>query len=250
MWLIARYQPCCLFSSKRVDATSTGGKTLLLPSPFNLRMALLDAGLRTRGVAAGPVLFELIRTLRFAVKPPARAVVTNLFCKVAKPPRRDSRRRGEEDEDEDVPQGMQSSIAFREYVYLEGELGLGISGEEATLWEIRDLLIQINYFGKRGSFFQLMDPPHFVDELPPGFVPLDGVVVGGTGGLPRTFVLGVIQLMDDWGPTLTYEKVNVYTRQQVALGPGRDRERKTVVLPYRVTRSSRGFTVYELVSPQ
>lgn len=246
MWLVARYEPCCLFSSKRVDATSTGGKTLLLPSPFNLRMALLDVGLRTRGVAAGPALFELIRKLRFAVKPPTHVVVTNLFCKVAKPPRRDAHPRGEEDDE--VARGMQSSIAFREYVYLRGELGLGVFSDQATLEQVHGILMQVNYFGKRGSFFQLMAPPSYTEDLPSGFVILDGVVVGGTGELPRSFLLGEIQIMDDWGPTLTYDKVNVYTRETITVGPAKDRERKTVVLPYRVMRSSRGFTVYELVS--
>jgi len=248
MWLLARYEPCTLFSSKRVEATSTGGKTLLLPSPFNFRMALLDAGLRVYGASTGPNLFELIRGLRFAVKPPGRVAVTNLFSKVAKPPRRDTRVRSDESEDDEGGPGMQSSIAFREYVYLLGELVLGASGTELALGQVRDILPHVNYFGKRGSFFQLLAPPELVAELPPGFVPLDGVVVGGQGRLPGSFLLGTIQLMDDWGPTLTYDKVNVYSRATVTLGPGRDRERKTVILPYRATRSSRGFTVYELVS--
>lgn len=249
MWLIAEYRPCSLFSSKRVEATSTGGKTLLLPSPFNLRTALLDAGLRTRGAGAGPHLFNLIRSLGFAVRPPAVAVVTNLFAKVAKPPRRDTRRRGGEDEEEDgeAGPGMQSSIAFREYVYFHGDLGLAVRGEEEALREVAGLLTQVNYFGKRGGFFQLLGVPELRQDLPLGFLPLDGVVIGGGGQLQPSFFLGVIQLMDDWGPALTFDKVNVYSDLSIDLGPGRDRERKTVILPYRAVRCSRGFTVYELV---
>jgi hypothetical protein len=56
-WLIARYQPTSLFSLKHGDATSTGGKSLLVPTPFAIRMALLDAAIRTEGIAAGPVSY-------------------------------------------------------------------------------------------------------------------------------------------------------------------------------------------------
>ena len=51
MWLIAEYQPVSLFSLKNSLATSSGGKSLLVPTPYAFKMALLDAACRfSRGL--------------------------------------------------------------------------------------------------------------------------------------------------------------------------------------------------------
>ena len=69
---------------------------------------------------------------------------------------------------------MQRTIAFREYAYLTGCLSLAIGGPEASIEQISVLLPQINYFGKRGSFFQLLEYPKCTDELPENFIVLKG----------------------------------------------------------------------------
>ncbi|HXF85532.1 MAG TPA: hypothetical protein VNK49_09090 [Anaerolineales bacterium] len=51
--------------------------------------------------------------------------------------------------------------------------------------------------------------------------------------------------MDDWGEALTFEKVNVYSDDPIKIP--KDRVRRQVVFPYRLMRSSRGFSYYELV---
>src|SRR5215472_4999852 len=45
-WLIFRYSPVALFSLKMSRATSTAGKTLLIPTPYAAKMAFVDACLR------------------------------------------------------------------------------------------------------------------------------------------------------------------------------------------------------------
>jgi len=245
-WLIAEYRPVTLFSLRLGEATSTGAKTLLVPTPFAIRTALLDAAIRTQGVAAGPAAFEAIKGLRLAMRPPSQVVVTNLFAKVLKPQRSDKPgRKG----------AMQPTIAFREYAHLEGSLELALTGDEASLTTVRPLLAQVNYFGKRGSFFQLIVPPEPVeaasDEPPPGFTLLEGAYINEgqiTGRGPQAFPLGLMQLMDDWGSGLTYDKVNVYDPAKIRRpGKGDDRIRRGVVFPYRLTRTGRGFTAYEYV---
>ncbi len=75
---------------------------------------------------------------------------------------------------------------------------------------------------------------------------MDGVYVQGTqvsGQGPKAFVAGLIQIMDDWGKSLTFAKANIYTDEKIVLG--KDRVRKSVVLPYRLIRSSKGFSYYE-----
>ena len=153
-WLIAEYCPVTLFSLKLGEATSTGAKTLLVPTPFAIRTALLDAAIRTQGVAAGPAAFEAIKGLRLALRPPERVVVTSLFAKVLKPQRSDKPgRKG----------AMQRTIAFREYAHLKGSLELALTGDESAMTAIEPLLAQVNYFGKRGSFFQFVAPPKQIE---------------------------------------------------------------------------------------
>jgi len=231
-WLIARYQPVGLFSLKPSEATSTGGKSLLVPTPFAIRTALLDVAIRVRGVSYGPKAFEVIKALRLAVCPPKRAAVTSLFVKVLKP-EREADKRG---------RAMQRTIAFREYVHLEGALTLAFGGEPAHLEQVAPLLPHLTYLGKRGSFFQLLAPPREVEtvdsEPPAGFVAL----VSWNHG--ESFPLGYIQRLDDWGEDLTFEKVNIYTTERIRRG--HERISMDVVLPYVLLKAGRGFAIYEV----
>jgi hypothetical protein len=240
-WLIARYQPVSLFSLKLGEATSTGGKSLLVPTPFAIRTALLDVSIRVRGIAGAVEAFQHIKALRLAIRPPQRATVTNLFVRVLKPERHPEKR----------GRAMQPTIAFREYVHLEGTLGLALGGERSHLQHVAALLPHISYLGKRGSFFQLLAPPETIEtpetEPPADFTTLvawNQVDKRHTG--PITFPLGCIQRLDDWGPDLTFDRVNIYNRgRRYRIRHGRDRVRFDVILPYRPVRSGRGFTLYE-----
>lgn len=238
-WVIARYQPVSLFSLKHGEATSTGGKSLLVPTPFAIRTALLDVAMRVRGREYGQQAFEHIHALRLAVRPPERAAVTNLFAKVLKPER-----------DQDRSRAMQQTIAFREYVYLLGMLELAFGGETNVLEEITPLLPQVTYFGKRGSFFQCVDCTRSIDtegEEPPNtFLLMKGPTVERGQILnpsPKTFPLGIIQRMDDWGPELTFAKINIYEGEKVRMGS--ERIRFDMILPYQMRRAGRGFVIYE-----
>lgn len=242
-WLIARYQPTSLFSLKHGDATSTGGKSLLVPTPFAIRMALLDVAIRTEGVQAGPQAFDLIKSLRIAMQPPAHAAVASIFVKVLKP-EREAEARGRE---------MTQTIAFREYVHLAGELALAFGAGEAALASITQWLSQVNYFGKRGGFYQLLQPPRLMDtedsDLPLGFVGLVGPNLMHAAQ-PDAFPLGVIQRLDDWGNSLTFAKADIFNRDTKAkISLGKDRIRMDVVFPYRLIKSSRGYTLYQRMAP-
>ncbi|MBW1732714.1 MAG: hypothetical protein JRJ75_17920, partial [Deltaproteobacteria bacterium] len=128
----------------------------------------------------------------------------------------------------------QSSIGFREYVQFGGPLTLALSG--ITHAELTPLLLQLNYIGKRGGFIQLVRPPVEVGEFPEGFTVL-------TESVGSTFPLGTLQMVDDCGPGLTFDHVNIYHAKKIK--PGKDRVFHHVVLPLRPVRSSRGFTLYE-----
>ena len=236
MWLIAESRPASLFSFRSGIATSSGAKTLFLPTPFAIRTALLDTAIRTKGVAAGRAAFDWIKQLSIAVRPPERVVVTNLFAKILKPTRK-----------EEAEEAMDRTIAFREYAQLEGIMALAFNVAEEYLHDLTMLLVQVNYFGKRGCFFQMIRAPQRVEDLPMGFIPMDGVYIQDNqikGPGPQAFVPGLIQMMDDWGESLTFDKVNIYTDEKIVL---KDRVRKSIILPYRLVRSSKGFSYYERI---
>jgi len=233
MWILADYQPVGLFSLKVATATSSGGKSLLVPTPFALKMALVDAACRSRGVSEARALWPAIRELSVAVHLPERAVVTNLFTKILKP-RRNPAAPGSQD---GGPLGK--TIAFREYVWSQGKLRLAVAPiSEQQMPTLRELFLQINYLGKRGGFVQLTSPPRAVEDLPVGFVllnPRDGQQVFDGRG--------VVQILDDCGPRMTFEQADVYSGQGVKLG--KERVLNHIVLPYRLARSSRSYSLYE-----
>ncbi len=232
MWLTADYRPVTLFSLKSALATSSGAKSLLVPSPFALRMALVDAACRSYGRPRAEALWPSLRSMGLALDPPSRLVVTNLFAKILKL-RRNPALPGSADQG---PMGK--TIAFREYVWMEGELRLAFETDDTELQEVlANLASQINYLGKRGGFVQLSQLPQWREGLPDSYLRLD------PGG-PSPFVAGgVMQALDDCGATATFEKINIYSGKSMSLG--KERILRNVVLPYRLVRSSRTYTLYE-----
>jgi len=238
MWTIAEYQPTAFFSLRPHTATTSGGKSLIVPTPFAVKMALLDVAIRTQGLARGQALFPAIRDLQVAVRLPQHVVVNNTFTKILR--LKEIKTKASEKEaaiaraiaERQWP--FQKSIAFREYVQFGGPLALAFRG--MPFEDLRPLLVQINYLGKRGVFMQLLRLPSRADELPTGFTVL-------TEGINGTFPLGTLQMVDDCGPELTFERANVYSSERIR--SGKDRIFHHVVLPYRPVRSSHGFTLYE-----
>ena len=232
MWLVADYQPVGLFSLKNSLATSSGAKSLLLPTPYALKMALLDAACRRWGVIQAEASWPTLRDLPVAMRLPKQAVVTNLFAKILKP-RRSKARPGSSDVG---PLGK--TIAFREYVWLGGNLGIALQLAGNHLPRVFELLLQFNYLGKRGSFVQLLAPPRRLTSLPEGFVHLNPPET------PATFSSrGLLQMLDDCGPGVTFEQANIYSSGRIKMG--QERVLHHVVLPYRLVRSSKGYSLYE-----
>ncbi len=232
-WLIAEYQPTALFSLKPAWATSSGGKSLLVPTPYAIKMALLDAACRTEGVAAAKEAWPWLRDLTVALQPPERVVVTNLFTRILKP-RRTPAKPGTQ---HGGPLGK--TIGFREYVHFDGSLGVALGGALTDSARLEEWLLQINYLGKRGGFVQLLGLPTQAETLPPGFIVVDGDPT-------RSFLAeGVIQQLDDCDASLTFEKADVYSGKSIRLG--KERVLRHVVLPYRLVRSSKSFTLYERI---
>ena len=158
VWLKATYQPTTLFSLRPSWATSTGGKSLLLPTPYAIKLAVLDVALRTSGHQLGEAAWPWIRDLHIGVQLPSQIVVTNLFAKILKL-RRNPAPAGSMDAGP-----FQKTIGYREYVYHPEpvHLAFGVSDEQVS--QLQEWLIQINYLGKRGGFVQLLALPEQIEN--------------------------------------------------------------------------------------
>jgi hypothetical protein len=115
-------------------------------------------------------------------------------------------------------------------VHSAGDLSI-CCGKSDRAEELGDLLAQINYFGKRGGFFQyLPDATRFLDE--PVFVPdpLEGFT---------------LQPMDDLGKGTTFEKIDPFSGQTAKLG--KDRVIETGLLPLRLLATGANYDYYERI---
>lgn len=83
---------------------------------------------------------------------------------------------------------------------------------------------------------QLQTLPMEYRELPEGFTEI-------TASINGSFPLGLLQIVDDCGPKLTFDQASVFSDKGISLG--KDRILHHVVLPYRLASSSRGYTLYE-----
>lgn len=242
MWVVAKYHMVSLFSLKLSAATGSGAKSLLVPTPYAFKMALLDAACRTLNVRWAEMIWPTIRDARIALNPSAAIMVTNLFTKFWRPWEFKGKA---EDKVAAVVEArtegkypFQSTIAFREYVQHDGPLGVAFDVEQSQVTVFMDLLLQINYLGKRGSFIQLQALPERSEQLPEDYLPIDD-------NQAQFNLYGVIQMLDDCGPTLTFNRANIYSGERVTVG--KERIIRHVVLPYRLARSSKSFSLYERI---
>lgn len=234
MWVVAEYEATALFSLKPATATASGGRTLLVPTPFAIKMALLDVACRVEGVSIGESVMSWLSAAQIALQPPQRIVVNNTFIKILRP-RRNPAQPGTADAG-----FFQRTISYREYAQLDGSFSIAISVPEEQLTQIQQWLMYINYLGKRGSFIQVQGLPVVQETLSDMFIVVDG-------NMADSFPLGAIMTqLDDSSDDLDFEKVSIYSGKSLRLG--KDRLLQHVALPYRLVSSSRGYSYYERMS--
>lgn len=234
MWYITTFQPVSLISLKLSTATSTGGKSLLLPTPFSFKMALLNVVIQTAGLAQGKGLWPTIRDGQVAIYGPSQIAVTNTFTKILKP----MKGKPTLDEESGLTRGMINTIGFREYVQWQGSVEIAFSPNITTGMQWSQWLTMIYYIGKRGGFIQAIDECQQTDSLPAHFTHLDQVA-------DQFLLNGTLQLMDDCAPGIEFEQIDVYSNKNMRVG--KDRLLRQIILPYRVERSSRGYTLYRRI---
>lgn len=230
MWVIAEYEATTLFTLKPATATASGGRTLLVPTPFAIKMALLNAAYSLLGRAAEDE-WAWIGSLPVALNPAGAVVVNNTFIKILRP-----RRNPAEPGSQDVGY-FGRTITYREYAHLNGILGIALWTEDVGQAEkLQRWLVNINYLGKRGSFIQIMGVPAVDDRLPDEYLLINS-------DLSDFQVDSILTQLDDVGADTDFETVSIYSGKSMRLG--RHRVLHHVALPYQVVSSSRGYTYYE-----
>jgi len=234
-WLEAIYQPTTLFSLRPSWTTSSGGKSLLLPSPYALKMAVFDAAIRTSGLKPAENAWPWIRDLDVGIQLPRQIVVTNVFVRILRIKEIKTKASEKETaiakakEDQNWP--FTRTIGYREFVYHPDPISLAFGVPDSHIAQLSDWLGQINYLGKRGGFVQLLAPPRPLTEI-------DKFTVL-TEEAKRFPIAGMMQQLDDCDPQMKFEEANIYESKKPK------RVVRHVVLPYRLIRSSRAYSLYE-----
>lgn len=219
------YLPTALFSLKDSNSTNSGAKSLFLPSPYAIKMAVLNQAITIGGELAaletkGSKKFAFIRDaiVSYCIPDDSSFCVNNSFVKILKPAREGS--------------GFAQTVTFREYVYLSHPLEIifEVDHEESKNY-LKQYLHKINYFGKRGCFFQFLrysDEPHEANVLPFEM---------------NVDSYGVLQEYDDFdreNQTVTFDTVSNFSSKKTV------RRKEIFALPLRTVASSKSFTHYQL----
>lgn len=229
-WLTVSYLPVSLFSLKRSDATSMAARSNLVPTPYCIKMALLKVLLEGQGSLHTKDFdrwiqqeFIWIRDLQIRVQPPEKLIVNRNGYKL-----RYYDQVADKTDKSRSTLPMQDGFVFREWVHLEGCLTICCEPSERTT-ELRSLFAQINYFGKRGCFFQFL--PDETQETDTSTIEID----------PNSSF--VVQPMDDLGTKTTFRRINPYSDEKMKLGS--DRIIKPGMLPLQLIATSARYDLYE-----
>lgn len=227
-WLTVSYQPVSLFSLKRSDATSMAARSNLVPTPYAIKMALLKVLIENQGNQHNhdfsnwiKLEFIWLRDLTIHILPPARLIVNRNGYKL----RYYDQTADKADKNRStVP--MQDGFVFREWVYLEGVLQI-CCGPTPRLTELENLFAQINYFGKKGCFFQYL--PQEATKTPQF--------------QPNQYDSFTVQPMDDLGSKTTFDKINPFSTERAQLD--KDRVITSGFLPLELKGTTARYDFYE-----
>lgn len=207
------YQPTNLFSLKESNSTNSGAKSLLIPSPYSIKMALFNQAI----TIGGKEVFEETKSKEFAFIKDAQITyrVSGSFCVnncfVTIQSLRDGTYRGKP--------------SFREYIYLSDniEIIFDVKDEEAKQY-LQKYLHRINYFGKRGCFFQFVC--YRINPSEPNVKEFN----------VSDLTSGILQEYDDISPKAQFKNVDNFDSASA------QRDKRILVIPLQNVNSSKSYT--------
>lgn len=218
-----KYTPTSLFSLKDSNSTNSGAKSLFLPSPYAIKMAILNQAITIGGdlevlQKKNSVEFGYVRDTKigFYIETGSMFSVNNSFVKILKPAREGG--------------GFGQTVAFREYLYLSKplEIVFGVKDEKHKSY-LQKYLHNINYFGKRGCFFQFMEYEDRPNET-------NVIEFNSTNLIP-----GVIQQYDDFDSKCSFDSVNSFS------GIKTKRKNTLYQIPLQRVGSSKSYSIYRVL---
>lgn len=205
-------------------------------------MAFVDAALR-HGLTSDPDgLIRVMSKIQLRIGVPDHVCVTGTIQRVLQETRADERKK-----DRSLP-FYRSTIAMREVVSYDGRLALAFD-RNSCVESLVDLLMRtaaaINYFGKRGSFFQYYgcDQREKLDHsFTRPVVEMEKDEVETDESLTHE-----IATLDDFGPGATFDALNSFSASVMKRGVHRKFVETTI--PLKVRNFGFGFTDYVMREP-
>jgi len=219
MYLIVEYSPVSLFSLKQSNATDKAAKSLPSPSPYSVKMALLYNIISKTSIDNAKKHFKLIRDLNIRFDIGDRFVINNFLVKI---------RYVKSEEQKPTP-------SFREYVYHHDNLKIAVNISDLQQDKIEFLqkwFMVINYFGKRGCFFQYKGSS-VETKLGKGY---SNVVE------EPPIEKGIIVPLDEVEQNAKFKHMNNCAKGYIA-----KRKEQLHFFPFERFQSSRNFTAYRKV---
>jgi hypothetical protein len=216
-----KYMPTALFSLKDSNATNSGAKALFLPSPYAIKMAILNQAITVGGdleylEAKKSLYFSYIRDaqISFYIEDESYFSVNNSFVKILKPAREGG--------------GFGQTVTYREYVYFSKPLEIIFETQKTEQKKyLQKYLHNINYFGKRGCFFQFLGYSDAPSEANVRVFQAD------------LLASGILQEYDDFDPSVTFENVSNFSSKNTK------RKKQIMVIPLESVSSSKSYTLFK-----
>jgi hypothetical protein len=210
-------------------------RTNLIPTPYAIKMALLRVYLEQFGRQLLPNLdsgvkafFQQLRDLEVRILPPTHVVVNRNGYKL----RYYDQTTDKADKSRQT-MALQGGFVFREWIHYQGMLQI-CCGSSDAIAPLMPLFAQINYFGKRGCFFQYLPEATLeTDTLPAAFASTHQDAF-------------FVHPLDDLGAKATFANINPYSPKRAKLGS--DRVIPNQFLPLQLRASGAHYDWYESVN--
>lgn len=221
----AIYKPTSLFSLKTSNSTNSGAKSLFIPSPYSIKMAILNAAitLGKEDFESKQNNFSILRDVQIFYSLQGFFCVNNCFVKILKKERT-------ENISEDKGNFLKRTVSFREYLHITNNIEIIFETKELGDSDyLKKYLHKINYFGKRGCFFQFIKYSDTPNE--PNVKIFDS----------KTIETGILQEYDDFHDKTTFDAVNNFSSAKVK------RKKLIFILPLKNVGSSKSFSNYQVI---
>lgn len=219
----ATFLPTALFSLKDSNATNSGAKSLFIPSPYAIKMSIINQAIILDNIdfksnGRNNDSFATVRDMRIEYRLRGNFCVNKCFLKILKPSRSEKG-------------AMQETVSFREYIHISEPIELIFEVSDTAQKDfIKKYLHKVNYFGKRGCFFQFVE----YSDSP------SNINVHSFDS--KKLMAGILQEHDDFHENWTFEHIDNYGGKNSV-----KRAKKLFVLPIIQQSASKSYANYKVM---